>query len=1450
MKKYIVPSTIKQTLLTIALLGFAGVASAQLGGSDLGQTAPTPGPNDAAQVTVTSGTAQVPDGTVNYFWDNGAPVGSSFVTGANVGGYTMTSLAIKYGDDGGWAGGNDINNTGGWVISVYQLSGATYTTATQIYHNTVGAIGGQANTGADWLQFTGFNLALAANSHYAWTIQNPDGSDNLAWATNASYAGDICTIPAGGGTVTYTTQTADSAAFDVGLSTTAGLGGTDLGATAPTPGGADAAQVTVTSGSAQLPDGTVNYFWDNGVPVGSSFTTGADPSGYEMTSLAVKYGDDSGWAGGVDVGNTGGWVIGIYQLSGATYTTATQIYQGVVGPIGGAANSGHDWLQFTGFDLALAQNSHYAWTINVSGSGDNLAWATGASFAGDICTIPAGGGTVTYTALTSDSAAFDVGLTANQVPLTATDLGQTAPTPGASDAAQVLTTGDNVALPDSGGLNNFYDNTSPGSHSGAVGYVGSSFATGPNPGGYSVGSLSIKFGGTSPYINNGYAGGNDTGGPSWGGWDIQIYQLSGAGFTNATLVYHNTVELVTGTTTGASWIEFTGFFLPQPLLPNSEYAWTIFQPNGYDDLGYATPSNYVGGAICEIPSVGGTVTYYPSDADSAAFDVGLTPAGFPSVGTPTASINPVYALSPITISDTASGPGTLTYQWQTNSDLSGGLGGTWVNIPNATNLTQAFTPLNSDVGTLDFQFVASNSAGATVSGPLALTVYASQPPASSTGVTPSSFLTYAGATVSFTDSSFVGTTPITYQWYFNNELISSALNPSATNTTLTVTNVQSSGTYALWAHNSQGTTSDASVQVGTLTLLTPPPLPTSTSPQNVPYVELADGPWAYWRLQETANPQTATVVAYDYSGNGFFATYGDEMSDDATGPTPPVYPGFSAGEVSAQPYSALPNGYLTVPPLNLTSNNISFVAWINPAGPQNNSTGLLFNRNGGDAAGFGFNANPNGAGMPCLGFTWNSNGSATWSWKSGLYPVAGDWSLVAYVITPTNETTYLYYVDTTVSPYTTNYYQSSIKLANIVETFSTNTIYLGADTQQTSSRTFYGSMAEMALYQRALSQNDVQTIFLTAINSTTAPATAPTVLPTVSLFAGESYTFNGTAGGTAPIYYQWKSSTDGNTFTNVPANQNYSDPTQATLTINNAASNNILYYEVVAHNSIATSTSGPGQITEVAPVPTGLWTVNFQLTNDTLAFSTSTSGGGQYAGPGVLGSGTYWNAFVDTSGAFASGTFSTATDLESDGSTHSGIYATVTGDNDSTLTVPAAPSSISTLLDQFAYGTTSLTFTGVPDGTYNLIIYGIDGGFTDGGTSFTVNAANGTQTGSLQNTTDTYFAPGDNSAVFTGVQVAGGTLIVNVSSGSSGIYNGNFNGAQLQLVSYNTGTVDHISLSPAVSANGLILTWSGGGDLQTATNVAGPWVSLGVESPYTNTMTNPQQYFRVMIPNP
>jgi hypothetical protein len=1232
--------------------------------------------------------------------------------------------------------------------------------------------------------------------------------------------------------------------------------GVDLGATAPTPGPADVSQLLTTGDTVQLQDGSINYFYDNtGSPyVGTSFTTGANPGGYKLTSLAFKFGGGQpvGYAGGNDTTLDPGWILTFYQLTGTGHTVATPIYTNVTDTLAGTGNTGADWIQITnGFtNVTLQPNSVYAWTIYQPNGYDDLAYATGTPYTGGtICRIPPGGGAVTY-ASDPDSATFDVGLSQINLVLGGSDLGQTAPTAGPNDIAQLLTTGDTVALPD-GNLNDFYDNTTPNQNGGG-GYVGTSFTTGANPGGYVANTLAFKFGGGQPV---GYAGGNDTS-PA-GGWIISFYQLSGTGDLAAAPIYTNNVGTITGTgNTGADWIEVTGLFVP--MLPNTEYAWTIYQPNGYDDLAYATGMPYASGALCRIEPGGGTVTYYPADDESATFAIGVSLQGYPGVGLATASPNPCYALSPIVISETASGPGTLTYQWQTNSDLSGNLAGTWANVSGATNVDLDFTPqdiVGESYYTLDFELIVANSAGSITSTPVALSVVQSQAPMSSTGVTPTDVITYAGGDVSYSDTSFVGTTPIFYQWQVNTGSgyvnISSGENPSATNSTLNLTNVQAGavGSYQLLAFNSQGTNNDSVEGVGTLSLLTPPPLPVSTTPQNVPYLQLSNSPYAFWRLQETNNPATSPypVVAYDYSGNGFFATYGAGVTTSNAGPQPPLFPGFPATELAA---GTTPDAYLTAPALNLGfTTNVTFTAWIDPSQGEASATGLFFSRNGGDASGFGFNGNPNGAGMACLGFTWDENSSSTWGWNSGLYPIAGLWSFVAYVITPTNETTYLAYVNTGVTPYTTNFLQSTIVLNNEAESFSVPS-FIGADTQQTSGRTFVGSIAEVALYTNSLSQDSVQTLFLTGIGGTSLKPSPPPSLPSAALFTGESFQLNGTAGGSPPLTYQWQSSSDGLNWSDVPTNVNYSGGTSPILQIINATTNQALEYEVVVSNPGATVTSGVSTIS-VTPVPTGVWTANFQLTNATDEYGFI--GLGSYTGHGVLGNGTFWNPISDTLNAFQSGTFYSTSDFLDDGVTHTGIGVSVSSaDGFTSSTAPTPSGSIQTLLGQYVQFFGTITMSGVPDGTYNLALYTIDGSFANDGENINVNAANGTVSATCINKQDNYFAPDDNTALFTDIQATNGILTVTMTTA---VNNPDFCGLQLQLVSYDESVSDmsvmyavtNVVSESNVTNSAMTLTWSEG-SLQIAPNVAGPWVTIPGQSPVTVITTNTQQYFRLMFP--
>jgi hypothetical protein len=189
-------------------------------------------------------------------------------------------------------------------------------------------------------------------------------------------------------------------------------------------------------------------------------------------------------------------------------------------------------------------------------------------------------------------------------------------------------------------------------------------------------------------------------------------------------------------------------------------------------------------------------------------------------------------------------------------------------------------------------------------------------------------------------------------------------------------------------------------------------------------------------------------------------------------------------------------------------------------------------------------------------------------------------------------------------------------------------------------------------------------------------------------------------------------------------------------------------------------------------------------------------------------------------------------------------------------------SDIGNLLYQWVtIGTTptnALQFHGVPDGTYNLAVYGIDGTWADRGTTFVVHdALNGDQTkGTVNASPAAPLAEGLNFVVFTNVHVSGGTLNVDVGPTSPVPTHdpnpeADINGAQLQLVSLDvpapTVTLDMQYTATNGPTNGtLTLTWPQG-ILETTTNLLSPWTLIYVPSPFTVTTTNAAQFYRVKV---
>ena len=132
---------------------------------------------------------------------------------------------------------------------------------------------------------------------------------------------------------------------------------TDLGASPPTPGANDIAQLNrATSFPTTKPDG-LNYYWDNGNPPGQTFTTGGNASGYTLTSLAVQTAGD-----GSAFGDSNPFALRIFSVSGSTATLiATYTVSGFV------LNAERDWVQWANLSTYLAPNTRYAYCFGRNG---------------------------------------------------------------------------------------------------------------------------------------------------------------------------------------------------------------------------------------------------------------------------------------------------------------------------------------------------------------------------------------------------------------------------------------------------------------------------------------------------------------------------------------------------------------------------------------------------------------------------------------------------------------------------------------------------------------------------------------------------------------------------------------------------------------------------------------------------------------------------------------------------------------------------------------------------------------------------------------------------------------------------------------------------------------------------------------------------------------------------
>jgi len=923
-----------------------------------------------------------------------------------------------------------------------------------------------------------------------------------------------------------------------------------------------------------------------------------------------------------------------------------------------------------------------------------------------------------------------------------------------------------------------------------------------------------------------------------------------------------TEELAEGSQQQATLVEFTGI------------TGSSFTING------TTPDGNVALMGMEIVN--------PDEGAVIADQIRLSPGG-----------QTIYAGLPVTLTEIPlSGLSPFGYQWLTD----GGSGGALTNVPSATNSTLPVNTSTFSTGTYNYEVIVTNSLGMSTSAVLAVSITASAPILLADISPQPTNECYVNEDTEFT-TSFGGTLPIVYQWYFNNGTgaspISATLNPTATTPDLVISSVDTAnvGSYYVVASNSLGTNVSS---ISVLTALTDLPAPGAGT---FGALILGEGPVAYWRLNETEDPSTGILPAYDASGHNLDGVYGvntENGFNNIAGPQPSSgFPGFEANNTALQTQNGSPGSYVQVPALNLNTNTATITMWINPSisGPQVTFSGLFMYRNEAntDAAGLGFGGTENAGLMPALNYTWNSNSVSTEGWDSGLFPQESQWSFVSLVITPADATIYLYYIDPITSQ--PDLFSAVNPVTNIVETFSDGMIAIGSDPFDYTARSFNGDIDDVAVFNQALTSTEILALFSKAAGLTGPFAPQISGQPvSIGSLPGKTVTFAATGiNGTTPFTYQWQYVTATAT-NNLTDAGNISGATTPTLVLSNVVAGNSGSYRLVVTNSAGTTNSSAATLNVAAPIagsyeaaaiqygPVAFWPLN--ETNDP---STATAQALEYV-------------------SFYNGTYGVSSDNGFDG-----VVGPEAPEFPGFPPSNTALSNTANIANSYVTASTGLTVLTATNLTYSMWINpsgavenwagllmdrgGIGNGLGFGGVTDTNGVSELVYTWN-QNNGDTwdfnsylYPAIGQWSFVAVVIEPTQGTLYLvgtngvvqsavnaiphdseqvgiswHIGDDGGGTGGRTFPGSISSVSVYLTALSSYdiavladtglglavppppvtVNIGPSESTPGsLTITWSAGSLLQAST-LAGPWVTNTATSPYTVAPTNAHTFFKVI----
>ncbi len=484
----------------------------------------------------------------------------------------------------------------------------------------------------------------------------------------------------------------------------------------------------------------------------------------------------------------------------------------------------------------------------------------------------------------------------------------------------------------------------------------------------------------------------------------------------------------------------------------------------------------------------------------------------------------------------------FSYQWYTNG----------VAIAGATNASLILNAVSAANASPDYYVVLTNIYGAVTSSVASLTVYTvpaftSELPQTYTNL----FTLYPGVSPVFSVQT-AGPQPITCQWFTNN-----VLDGADTATSLTLSNVVAAFTnvYCV-ADNSYGYSTSMvwSAQIAAM--------PTNSSGGLAPYpqVVMSLNPIGYWRLNEPdccggENGPNNFAVCHDYAGgnDGLYTN----MSLGWPGYNPTTDPSDTSaqfGEVdenddSVDSYAGSIAGINFSAPSN-TSVAFTVTAWANGYVPTYDAGIVTLGWGGGGEQ-----------------FDMDTGADPGHNFRFLMRDAGGNAHTINSAIAPANDTTWYYLVG--VVDEITNHLVSFYINGSLVGTSAigagsgvltaTNAALGETSLMSIGSRMsaevtnfnfqFYGNINDVAIFNYALSSNQVQQIFLT----NGIPPSFTVVPAGGSVDSGANLVVPAAATGTPKLSYAWF---------DVGANKYISGQTNATLVVSNDTASDSYYLTV------------------------------------------------------------------------------------------------------------------------------------------------------------------------------------------------------------------------------------------------------------------------------------------------